>query len=491
MKRKIAFLLALTMCILSLVALCPMAASAEETEDLKITHANMQFTNTVYLFIAVDYGKGGPDGVTVKITDKAGNATTLTRDVSVEETAGFPAGSIGFKYTDLGAKNLGDEMTIEAYRGDTLCDSTTYSILEYIVTSAHRNSTNADLLAVLRALQNFGAEAQKAYLPEGETLESAYDYPLADNEGNLLDYGLLVISGAEDRKVIKKVGETYTPTTTKSTPLLYDMDFNAMKENKITVPRGISRYFFIEDSARTPLSFDVSASNLSGFSWNYGTSNNTKSIYVNGETSATTTEPTDSGTYARYIAVLLKNGSGTGASLATGDFGKAIKLYRNNADIQFKTRLFPSPSSANNKATLGELFTFSITLGKEGLADMATGNYRFRGDGSKTIKFLSVSNNNGISTVSLPTGETLATIVGEESKSKFVTVHIVVDVAAGTMSYYVGGNAAPVAVVQSNDVRSYMFAANEKYGDIIDIILTGNGTTLIQKTMYTKGNIFK
>lgn len=497
MKRSLSLIIVFTMLLSTLLATGAVSASAETSGELKVSYANVEFNEAVYLLIAVDYS-----GVYKSKSDAKANVTlsidgrTLTADESVMETAGFPENSVGFKYTDLAAKNMGDELAIQAYdKGVASGDAVTYSILEYAIKNRESRGDDTALMNAIDSMLKYGAEAQKAFLSSGETLESAYDHVLAEN-GKLVNYGLVVISGANVKKEIRRAGDTYVPATDKLSPTLYDMSYNKVADNRITVRVGAQRYFYIAESQKTQFSLDVTESNLSEITWNYGTSNVNQNIYVGNNNTTTLTEPADKNTneYARYIAVITKNGSGAACKLITDESGKnlALQLTRNGATIQFKTRLL-NASSDSNKAILGDLFTFSITIGKSGTLPMCKSGYRFRGDGSKTIALFSAANSGSKSNIlSAVTATPLAVLNGVEGQSEFATIHIVVDVAAGTLTYYVGNNSHPVVKVDSPNLTNYIYStAAKNYGDILDFAFESDGTVLVQKTMYTKGNIFE
>ena len=122
MKRILAFALIFTMLFTAMLGIMP---AAEEIATLDITRANVEFGSTVYLLIEVDYAAAGLESgadVKVDVTNKAGVPTTLTPDSSIK---GIEKGCVGFKYTNLSAKEMGDVLTIKAYVDgkDALTDS--------------------------------------------------------------------------------------------------------------------------------------------------------------------------------------------------------------------------------------------------------------------------------------------------------------------------------------------------------------------------------
>lgn len=494
MKKSLSLILAFAMLFTAMLGILPSAAE-DDGGALRITSANVQAIDSVSLFIAVNYSElynsydSAKSKVTVIITDRQGGITTLEPDDSVTELAGFPEDSVGFRLSSISAKCIGDVMTIQAFDGDKASGSpVTYSILEYIIKAKSLNEGNEAYITAIEALQTFGAEAQKAFDYKG-------DYALADESGELIDYGLVVLNGASVKKEIRKVGESYAPATDKSAPLLYDMDFNPVKDNTLTVGAGVQRFFYIEQSTQTPYSLDVTRADMSGFSAGYASSTVTKNLYTDGRGNTLTAEPdsADATVYSRHIVQLVKNGTGGGLSIVKDGVGNnlAIKLERKGANILYKTRL-QKASSDSNKAILGDLFTFSVTIGKSGTAAMCKSGYRFRGDGTNTIALFSVTESNGVSRISSAvTATPIAKINGVEGENSFVTLHIVVNVKEGTLTYY-SDSATPLLTVSSPNITDYIYStASKSYGDILDFTFESDGTVLIQKTIYTKGNIFE
>ena len=131
MKRTLSLVLVLAMVLSAMLGVVSFAEEAEEpTATLEVTQANLEFSNSVYLYIAVDYSAiGSADGITLKITNnKTGKSTVLAPNSKI--TA--PTGCVAFKYIDLGSKNMGDELTLQALKdGKASGAAKTYSVLEY------------------------------------------------------------------------------------------------------------------------------------------------------------------------------------------------------------------------------------------------------------------------------------------------------------------------------------------------------------------------
>ncbi len=179
MKKALSLILVLAFAISAMLGIASSAAETEESEKLVISQANLQFGSTVYLLIAIDYSAVYSDVETamekVSITV---DGEELTADAEVMAIDNFPANCVGFKYTKLSAKNMGDELAIKAYADGEEHSSTTYSVLEYTIQAKNLHSDDAYLMDVVDKLLVFGATAQTAFLPEGETVATAYDYDL-------------------------------------------------------------------------------------------------------------------------------------------------------------------------------------------------------------------------------------------------------------------------------------------------------------------------
>ena len=316
MKRILAFALIFTMLFTAMLGIMP-AAEQEltgETQNptLYISRANLQFDTTIYLLIEVDYGWAGfanDPGVKVAVTH--GDETTILEpDPSIE---GLATECVGFKYTDLSAKEMADTLTITAYcdGADVGSDTTTYSLLEYAI-KAKATYPGSKLATVCEKMLAFGAAAQDAFGYEG-------DHALADENG-AIDYGMVLVGGAATRKVIAPVGSLVNPTadtnTFTSEAALYDMSFNTVDAAALTVASGISRYFyygadvtgnagnFVNTDARTHA--DKNLFNTIDFSKMFSGVQMDNTIEITSKTGMTQT--TEDG-YKGYIMAMLDNGN--------------------------------------------------------------------------------------------------------------------------------------------------------------------------------------
>lgn len=148
------------------------AETPEAPKELVVSAANLEFNTAVYLYIAVDYSQfGSAAGVSLKITNnKTGEVVVLNPATDI--TA--PANCVAFKYDTIGAKNMGDELTLQALKDGEACgESKVYSILEYALVAQGQGNTKLTNLMV--AMLAYGANAQKVMKHEG-TYDLSKDY---------------------------------------------------------------------------------------------------------------------------------------------------------------------------------------------------------------------------------------------------------------------------------------------------------------------------
>ena len=279
MKRSLSLILAIVLAFTSMLGVISFADSTEAEASVSISQANVEFGNTVYLLIAVDYTAvyETADAAKAKITITV-DGKTLTPDDSVEA----PAGTVGFKYVDLGAKNMGDVLEIKAFDGNTEADSTTYSILEYAI-KAKDTSGDELLEATVDAMIAFGAAAQSAFNYVG-------DYDLSK------EHGMAVVGGSVDGKYIAEVGAKVAPAPRDaigSDATLYDMKFDAvaLDGNKaMSMAAGYNRYFYYGgtnnyygDPNLYSLDMDLYEGETKTFNFKYGATgeDQTQNLYLN------------------------------------------------------------------------------------------------------------------------------------------------------------------------------------------------------------------
>lgn len=523
MKRIISLALTLSLLLTALLAVVP--ASAEETPagELKVSAASLEFSSKVYLMIAVDYSELYSDydsakaEVTVTVTNKQGVETELLPDDSVRATEGFPENSVGFKLTTLGAKNMADQLKIQAYNGDNASgDPVTYSILEYAV-AAKESTDDPALEYAIDCMLELGAEAQRAFNYAG-------DYPLYDEEG-YIDYGMLVVYGGAQKKVFGKIGSELTPAASAdigANAVLYDTAYDEIANNTVKVEGGVKKCFFVGDATRTLINLDmdkyVGDSKTVHTYYNGSTVvNKTLTLYMKADGTVTATKP--SGTDGVDYASFATNASPTATNLDGG-----FKIAEKGAFTIVVGAVGPNvtmSSAAVLSAIAGDgKYTLSVTIkAPNGLVSMgdkdgngggtAIGNFntslRFRNDYlylhpwqiSNSKFYLGKAANNRV--------------LGALSKTEFTTFHIVVDPIAGTFTGYdASGNC--IGSCPADEYTAKTSAGSTSHKDAfedfgadfgVDDYLLHSGTYLnwsmitkntgivLNRLTVTKGNIFE
>ncbi|MBR2965827.1 MAG: hypothetical protein IKC34_04690 [Clostridia bacterium] len=161
MKKTLSLVLIFAMLFSLGLAIAP---AAEEAPELKISYANLEFASSIHLWFAVDYSAfDSYDGVKLKVTNNVtGEVTTLSPVPSISS----PEGCIAFKYTKLKYKNMGDELTLQAYKdGEASGAAKTYSTLEYALRAQGRNDDK--LTELMLSMLALGKNAQKAFKHTG------------------------------------------------------------------------------------------------------------------------------------------------------------------------------------------------------------------------------------------------------------------------------------------------------------------------------------
>ena len=218
MKRTLALILALTLLFSAMLGVISFAdespAPAEATPELKISNCSIMFGDTVYLLVAVNYSQFGsnPGNITLKVTNNAtGEAKTFAPDPRVEEFENFPANCAGFLISNLGAQNMGDQLTLQAYKGGVASGkAVSYSILDYVLSTNAKYGDLAEyenLVNLVNALLTYGAKAQVAFDHFNTVADSTRVYDLWDEEnGKLTAYSYVKLFG----------GATFENGTTKA-----------------------------------------------------------------------------------------------------------------------------------------------------------------------------------------------------------------------------------------------------------------------------------
>lgn len=186
-------------------------SESEPVAALEVSQANLEFGNAVYLYVAVNYSAvGSANGITLKITNnKTDESTILSPDSSISA----PSNCVAFKYIDLGAKNMGDELTLQALKdGKASGDAKTYSILEYALKA--QGQGDANLSALMVAMLQYGADAQAAFSHSGS-------YDLTKEYTLVSVTGIASLEGGASKALVAR-GTKLSATATANDAVWYD-----------------------------------------------------------------------------------------------------------------------------------------------------------------------------------------------------------------------------------------------------------------------------
>lgn len=506
MKRTLALILALVLIFGAMLGVVSTADSSSETGSLKISQANLQFADTVYLLIAVDYSALYSDlaaasaAVTLKIKNNAtGSEVILDPDASV-----VLDGHVCFTYKTLGAKNFGDELSLQALNsGVASGDAKTYSILEYALKGI--SGDDALLAALCEDMLAFGDAAQTAF---GTKASASYD--LAK------DYGVVVVNGSNEGKAIAEAGSSvsFTANTAKTgaNAALHDDSF--AKVDGITVSKGYSRYIYIGDSQRNLINLDMTTTTAADFA-NYplvrDNSATTGDLYVNFFTNRDKTNDKMSGTeatdfakpYARIYPITTASNRGgiITSTIVPGSHWELTAEKSQSIAVQIA-----GSNKALYKNSNDGVFTMVFTLGKDGLAKMTTASSRIRGSSSSNVSNYFIIKNEGNNSIihginnndnkfdSTGTDPIpFATIKGEEGKQNFITFYVVVDPNANTYTYYAQGSDGKLTTNAASGSGKTINDVMNASGGIIDWTMAPMpaSTTLVRRIVFLNGNIFE
>ena len=467
------------------------AEAPEAPKELVVSAANLEFNTAVYLYIAVDYSQfGSAAGVSLKITNnKTGEVVVL--NPSTDITA--PANCVAFKYDTIGAKNMGDELTLQALKDGEACGkSKVYSILEYALKAQGQGDEKLSNLMV--AMLAYGANAQKVMKHEGS-------YDLSKT------WGFISVVGSNEGKMIAEAGQPapFTPNTAKTgaNAALYDLATLKKFDGEFVVPAGSHQLIYLGDAQLTHVNLDMGStdSSVNGTFINTSTTAQAKpSVFMSKTTPLSLTklsgtEGTDyASMYMQQYAVAASGNTGTAGMTVVGGADGYIKVGSTGkqsyvwwASPSCKTVANAAAASAGNK------FTLALTLGKDGTTYMPGGVMRVRA--STHAHFFKITNSGSTSTFLASTNGTtakdvkLCTLQGEAGKQVYATVYIVFDLNNGDISYYTQ-DGAYVTTINSSTIVAAMKVTNQALIDWTQAS-SSNTTALIRNIKVFAGNIFE
>lgn len=458
MKRSLSLILAIVLVFTSMLGVISFADTPEAEASISISQANVEFASTVYLLIAVDYTAvyETADAAKAKITITV-DGKTLTPDESVAA----PEGTVGFKYVDLGAKNMGDVLEIKAFDGNTEADSTTYSILEYAIKT---KATSGDELleAAVDAMIEFGAEAQTAFNYKG-------DYDLSK------EHGMAVVGGSVDGKYIAEVGSKIAPAPRDaigSDATLYNMKFDAVEvdENKaMSMEAGYNRYFYYGgannyygDPNLYSLDMDLYEGETKTFNFKYGATgeDQTQNLYLNtagGKVTLVKSAPSPT-TFEVHGAAKWKDVGAEGSTYVNDSiryFAPGYLYAYSNAKSSISCAYNINNSQKLNAKNDG-CITFCFSFAKISGMRIAVSGPRLRGSGSSDVYYLWKSTSSTDLTIKAGGNSSNSTTIVQlkevdvlkgavPTADDFTTFYLVIDTVNETLTYY-GEDGMPVSL---------------------------------------------
>lgn len=520
MKRTLSMVLVLAMLISAMLGVVSFADTEAAGPVLKVSKATVEFGSSVYVYIAVDYSAfGSSEGITLNIkNNKTNNSVNLTPDTSLEALEGC----VAFKYDTIGAKHMGDELTIQAMKdGKASGDAKTFSVLEYALKAEDLNEQK--LTALMDAMLAYGAAAQDAYNYEGTYDLSVEDYSLVT-----LPDGATFANGAKKAILKDKDQLTATKSDANDTDYWLNSAIQQIGQGKsITISyKKDNQHLFIAPAG-------VFGTNQYYFDMDCYTG---ADIKVNDQTAASEKKPTVNG----YGTNMIIN-AGTYVDITTG----YMKMY-GNCSVQYlgSSQLQKAVKEATDKPAGSRVFTMSITaacdasstgtsmLGNWSIrTSRGSSEYMYRKSGNNYVyagsnangsstnftvyknQFFVPDGNGGYKKLEYPVYGRLALVYGSghsltghynadgtgqaktattvlnataldaNAPGKFSTVHIVFDLDKGTMSYYMEGSKTAVLVHALPVQAEFLVKATLEHSG------SANATTYLKSVVVTQGNI--
>ena len=489
-----------------LTAMLGIISGAETAPEssIEVSHANVQFANTIYLLVAVNYGDYENVGdIKLQITNTvSGSVDVISRSKSTEATEGFPEGCIGFKYTGLTPKNLGDELILQAYvDGAAVGEAKGYSILEYSIKAEEQN--NAKLTSLVKAMINYGEKAQIAFdWKDKATYDLAVDYSIIKLVGGAAfeDGATKKIFKDGDKVVASKAGAAETDIwynqAMQRLGVGASIEISHSKENQtvFVAPASTASEFYLDmdkyegDSLTVENGTKVTVNGFElGDVINEGGSTKVENgyLYITNSAGISSVSSIGASQFCSVMASVMASESkvftlSVTVSTSLNSAGVMNLYLRGGSDDVFYTDSELTNAGSDSTIAFGNKY-----YDAEGnvIEKATTGRlYLISSEGNKMLDYYS---EDGASAKT--TATTLAEIPTWNSKSDggYVTIHIVFDLENYTMTYYVNDSktaifscAIPVALdyfensviehyAETKEV-SYLKALVISYGDVTE-----------------------
>ena len=511
MKRTLSLVLVLAMMLTAMLGVVSFADAvpAAQTPTLVVSDASLEFANSVYLYVAVDYSAlGSSDGVTLKITNnKTGKSVVLKPTNAVTP----PVNCVAFKFVDLGASNMGDQLTIQALKdGVANGEAKTYSVLEYALKAQAQG--DAKLTNLMKAMLQYGRDAQILMNHTG-TYDLSKDYSLVKVGGigsvngqnkALVALGSPVTATASASDAVwynaaiqrQGTGASFVVNTSKTYQSIYALPATAANSEEYELDmdkytgNGGEYYGYLNEQSKMKTGFQahngVGGETTDSVGWFSGSFANTA---LNSDGSPLSKIVVQKG----YIMWAPATGINFNSSYVTKAIGESVSAY--------------ATAVVNGTSTerLNNVVSLSITMAADGDTAGIISRWHLRKGGTGSINTTNASTYDGTSskpgrlhlfqaygttiktiykpaadnTVSATSGSAKPIVTlpkGESGKpGEFVTFHVVIDLSgtetcpgcngsglgsdnkacaacggdglANTIKYYVGESTSPVAIV--------------------------------------------
>lgn len=508
MKRTLSLILVLAMVFSMMLGVVPHATEETTTEESYKASANLMFADTVYLLVAVDCPESVTDpktAVKLNITNnKTGASTVLAADESISIPSGY---DVAFKYTELGAKNMGDELKIEILNGDTVVSTLTYSVLEYALRV--ENLGNEALSKVVSAMIKYGASAQKAFLESGKTIAEAYTYDLSVDHSLVRLVGKATFEGGA-KKAILKSGETAAVNSNvAANTLWYKTTVQSLGVTGVTadLPYNASNYTAFAAPASVDLTDDKGIFDMDTYSdteglyyGDFSSDGKTEGWYIDdSEGNPVKQEGKDDYLFNSFKAVANPNSKYI-------CYNGYLKL------VNEKTSFYQSGYRWQRNVTQGiteaasdtsvDSFTISYTIAADGNGLQMFQDLCLRGSSSnspervyllaghssnKIFSYYKTDFSEGKTDFKNHTPLTVCSSSVDGQPGQFVTIHMVINFKSLTLSYYLNDSADVVCTVKLPDTVTHELLGNGYY--YLDGFLVKNATMYVKSLIITKGNI--
>ena len=240
MKRTITLIIALSLILSAMLGIAPLAE--EETPELEVAYAGIEFGNAVYLYFAVDYTAfGSSEGITLRVTNTVSGKVV---ELSPASKILAPTGCIAFRNSNMGSTNMGDEFIVQALKdGEESGEAKRYSVLEYALkVQGGEDQTYTDLM---KAMIKYGSGQQK----------------LSGNLGTYdltKEWSLVTAKGATVEKSIVLRDSEVTLTPTVEGQLLFTSRLERVT-GAVVASEPFMPHVFVSEDDLVDFSFDLAA----------------------------------------------------------------------------------------------------------------------------------------------------------------------------------------------------------------------------------------